>query len=171
MPFLGHIDTGEFISVIVRTVLIFLYAFILLRLLGRRRLAHLTYIDVLLMISFGSAVGDVMIYGESAVHFFASVVAITIVAILVKMLDEFSSHSQRAQAVIEGRARLLVDEGHVIQKALAKENMSVDNLLSMLRQKDIHELKTLKKVFIETDGELSIVFQGKKNKSAPTFKK
>lgn len=159
MDIFTTIALQEMLTVAFRTVFIFIYAFILLRLLGRRRLSHLTYVDVLLIIAYGSAVGDVMIYGEDIVHFVAAIVAITIVALLVKILDEFVSHSPRAQNLIEGQARLLINNGAIIQEALAKENMSKESLMTLLRERNIHSVGAINKAFIESDGELSIVLK------------
>lgn len=151
------IELNEIWTVAWRTIAIFLYAFILLRLSGKRRLAHLTYIDILLIISFGSAVGDVMIYGESTTRFIAAIVALSIVALLVKLFEEFSSHYHGFNLWIEGRARVVIKNGSILYSALEKEDMSPENLMTLLREKGISELKEVKKAFVEPDGELSVV--------------
>jgi uncharacterized membrane protein YcaP (DUF421 family) len=50
----------------------------------------------MVIIAFGSAVGDVMIYGESVVHMLVSMLAMSVVALLVKMLEELSSRNGTA---------------------------------------------------------------------------
>jgi uncharacterized membrane protein YcaP (DUF421 family) len=147
-------ETG---AVIIRTTIIFLYAFCLLRLLGKRRLSLFGYIDVLLIIAFGSAVGDVMIYGESTAHLINSMVAVTVVAVLVKLINEFSSHSSLGARVFDGHARLVIDKGKIVDGVLAKEDMTEDRLCSYLRQKGIDSVRHVRKGFLEPDGELSVI--------------
>ena len=149
------IDIGA--NVILRTTIIFLYAFLLLRFLGKRHLRHLMYTDLLVIVSFGSAVGDVMIYGENVVHLYSSMLAITVVTLIVKILEEMSTHSNTAHELLEGKARLLIDEGVFVQDALERENLSVENVLSLLREKDIDGVAGVRKAFIEPDGELSVI--------------
>ncbi len=154
---LENSELTTMVNVVLRTTIIFLYALLLLRLLGKRRLAHLTYLDILLIIAFGSAVGDVMIYDDSTVHLLTSMVAITVVALIVKILQELTSHWGRAQHLLEGQARLLVDNGKIQRDMLEREDMSEEHLRSLLRQRGHHSTTHLKKVFIEPDGELSII--------------
>lgn len=144
-------------STIFRTLIIFLFAFFVLRLLGKRRLSHLTYLDLLLVIALGSAVGDVMIYEESVAKMFASVIAITVVGILIKILNEISSHSKKASFLIAGDARLIIENGKIIKEALSKEDMREEDLMMILREKGFHDIKNIRKAYIEADGELSVM--------------
>jgi len=151
------LDITTAVGITLRTVVIFLYAFVLLRFLGKRHLSHLMYTDLMLIIAFGSAVGDVMIYGEQVVHLYASMLSITVVAIIVKVLEEISSHSTVAGRLIEGKACLLIDKGEILKPALERENISEESLLSLLREKNISSIKGVRKAFIEPDGELSVI--------------
>lgn len=148
---------GGIVNIILRTSIIFFYAFLLLRFLGKRHLKHLMYTDLLVIIAFGSAVGDVMIYGENVVHLYASMIAITVVTVIVKVLEEISTHSSTGHDILEGKVRLLVDEGAFVRDALDRENLSEENVLSLLREKNIDGVSSIKKAFIEPDGELSVI--------------
>lgn len=164
MEIFNLISISDIMSVLVRTLIIFFFAFVILRILGRKHLSHLTYLDFLLIISLGSAVGDVMIYSESVARLFSSIIAITVVGVFVKLLDEFSSHSRKVSSLVLGSARLLVDDGKIIPDALALEDMSKDDLNGMLRLKGYESMETIKKVFIETDGEISVITYNHNNK-------
>lgn len=154
---ISQIGLQEMIGVIIRTSVIFIYAFILLRLLGKRRLVHFGYMDLLLVIAFGSAVGDVMIYSESTVHLVAAMVSITVVSIIVKMLNEISARSPVGNHLLDGHARILIDKGTVVTESLVKENMTEEQLLSYIREKGADSIKKVRKAFIEPDGEISVI--------------
>ena len=49
---------------LVRIIVIYVFTIIMLRIAGKRRIAHLSAFDILIIIALGSAVGDVMVYGE-----------------------------------------------------------------------------------------------------------
>lgn len=144
-------------TVFARTLIIFFFAFLVLRLLGKRHLSHLTYLDLLLVIALGSAVGDVMIYSESVAQLFASIISISVVGLLVKIFNEFSSHSQKASSLLTGSARLIIERGRVIPEALKQEDMSEEDVMRLLRVKGFHNIKDIKKAFIEADGEISVI--------------
>lgn len=148
--------SAETFTVIARTVAIFLWALVLLRLLGRRRLAHLTYIDLLLIIAFGSAVGDVMIYPESTARFITSIIAITTVAVIVRLLDELSSRFSYANKLIDGTPRLIISQGEIVGDVLNRENLTEADLLSLLREKEVDAIHKVRWAYIEPDGEISV---------------
>jgi uncharacterized membrane protein YcaP (DUF421 family) len=149
----------EIFSIVSRTVVIFLYAFLLLRLLGKRKLTHVTYTDLLLIIAFGSSVGDVMIYNDSIVRFWAAIIAITVVSAIVKILDEVSAHSVIANRIIEGEASLIIDDGKIVDGVLEKENITEGKITSWLRERNVDSIELVSKAFIEPDGEISIIIK------------
>ena len=151
-----EIISPDFFTVIFRTVGIFIWALILLRCLGRKRLAHLTYIDLLLIIAFGSAVGDVMIYPESTTRFVSSIIALTIVAFIVWLLDEASSRSKFANRLIDGHSQIVINRGKVIDGVLHRENLSEEDLLSLLRENGVDAIHKVRWAYLEPDGELSV---------------
>lgn len=148
--------SNESVIIIFRTIGIFLWALILLRLLGRKRLSHLSYIDLLLIISFGSAVGDVMIYPESIVNFITSMVAITAVAIIVWLLDEASSRYKFANKLIDGHSQIVIDRGKIIDGVLGRENLTEEDLLSLLREHSVDAIHKVRWAYLEPSGELSV---------------
>jgi len=150
-------STDEFLIIVARTTTIFLVAFLTLRFLGRRRLAHLTFIDVLLIVALGSAVGDVMIYGETTAHFLASATAIVVVGVFVKIFEELASRYELMHKIVIGNAVPLVDGGKIVESSLQKNDIRQEDLMAMLRSKGVHDLKRVDRVWLEYDGEISIV--------------
>lgn len=151
-----HLVHNDWLGILLRTVGIFVWAFILLRLTGRRRLAHLTYIDLLLIVAFGSAVGDVMIYDESIARFTTSMIALGVVTLIVKMLDEAASHSKFINRLIVGKPQMIIEKGEVIPEAMEAENFTEEELLSLLRQHDVDAVSKVKVAYIEPDGKLTV---------------
>lgn len=145
------------ISIIFRTVLIFLWALILLRFMGRQRLAHFTYTDLLLIIAFGSLVGDVMIYPEDTASFWTSFVALTTVTVLVRGLNELSSRYKWASKLLDRPAQMIIERGKVVDGALNLENLTDDDLLSLLRQHGVDAVHKVRLAYLEPDGELTVM--------------
>ncbi len=151
------ITLEQFFAVSVRTLIIFLFAFFVLRMLGKKHLSHFTYLDLLLVIALGSAVGDVMIYDESIAQIFSSAIAIVIVGVIVKILNNFVVGSKLGGQLIEGQARLIIYRGEILDESLKKEGMSKEELMTYLRLKGFEDPSGIRKAFIEPDGEISII--------------
>lgn len=151
------IDFDILLRVLVRTVAIFIFAFVLLRMLGKKHLAHLTYLDLLLVISMGSAVGDVMIYDDDTTQLVSALVALLTVALLVKGMSRLSFRSPFVNRLVTGTVRVVAINGNIIHEALKKEELSEEELMTELREKGYESLAETRRVFIEPDGEVSIV--------------
>ena len=151
-----HFYHSDWLGILLRTVGIFTWAFILLRLTGRRRLAHLTYIDLLLIVAFGSAVGDVMIYDESIARFTSSMIALAAVTLIVKILDEAATRSQLINRLIVGKPHIIIEKGKVVEQTMKAENFTEEELLSLLREHNVDSVSKVRIAYIEPDGKLTV---------------
>ncbi len=150
------IGFSETLVVLIRTLIIFTFAFIMLRLLGKRQLSQLTFVDLLIIIALGSAVGDVMIYTENVVKLINSIIAVGFTAMMVMVLNKIILKHPNIGRLIEGRSTILIKKGKILHDALAKESMNEEELWSELRGRGIRRLSDLDKVVLEPTGKLSI---------------
>lgn len=144
-------------DVFLRTALIFLFAFVILRLLGKKRLSQFSAIDLLLIIALGSAVGDVMIYGEEIIPITTSIIAIATVAALIKLIDELVQIAPPLEKITAGKATTLIKNGKIDEDALRREKITQEELESMLREKGYLKHSLLKEVTLEPDGQVGVI--------------
>ncbi len=148
-------------DVVVRTAIIFIYTFIILRLTGRHQLAQLTLFDFLIVIALGSAVGDAMIYSESTAKLTYSMVAIAVVALIHLVFIKLSEKSYFIHTLLYGKPILLVKDGKMDEKNLRREDLTVDDLKSLLREQGIGDIKRVRYAYFEPTGKISVI---KKNR-------
>jgi uncharacterized membrane protein YcaP (DUF421 family) len=67
------------------------------------------------------------------------------------------SKSQFMKNIFSTRPSFLVKDGKIDQKALAKNRISIDELISKLRQQSINDIAEIKYAILEQDGQVSIV--------------
>jgi len=151
------ISFGNILEVIVRTTIIFLVAFIVIRIRGRKQLAQLTLFDILIVIALGSAVGDVMIYSEEVVSLLRSIIAIGTLAILIHLVEFVACRApKKITRIIYGDSTIIIKDGKLIKKNFEKTNLTEDQLRAKLREKNIQYYSEAKIVRLEPDGELSV---------------
>lgn len=156
------IGLNQVFEVVLRTAIIVLAAFIIIRIRGRKQLAQLTLFDIIIVIALGSAVGDVMIYPEEIVSLLRSVVAITTLAVLVYISEYLVCRApKKITRIIYGDSTVIIKNGKLIKKNFEKTNLTEDQLRSKLREKNIQYYSEARIVRLEPDGELSV--QRKKN--------
>ena len=150
-------SSSEIIAVFVRTGIIFLYTFLLLRFLGKKQVSQFTWFEILLIVAPGSAVGDTMIYPERTIPILVAMTAIFIVVVLVKGFSYLMVHNEKLEVVLEGNEELLIDKGKIIGDALKKSDLTERELMSLLREKGFVDLKHVNKVYLETTGNISVI--------------
>jgi uncharacterized membrane protein YcaP (DUF421 family) len=153
--FLGEHPPTYIFEILLRVFLVYGVTLLFLRWAGKRTLAELTFFDFAIIIALGSAVGDGMIFDDvPLVHSFVVVAAVMLLERLVAMLTE---KNKSLEAIIEGVATLVVEDGVIVTKNLHQETISLDELFERLRQHGIHQLGQISVAYLETSGKVSVI--------------
>ncbi|MCF8563389.1 DUF421 domain-containing protein [Alicyclobacillus tolerans] len=94
-----------------------------------------------------------------------ALVAWTVLSLAVKFLSLKSSQFNTA---IHGKPTVLIDQGKVLEKNLRKANLSLSEMLSMLRQKDAFKLSDVEFGVLENDGTISVLKKSDVQPVTPT---
>ncbi len=73
-----------------------------------------------------------------------------------------SLKSIRFRHFVEGNPTVFIEEGNIIEKALKKEKISLDELLEQLRKKNIYRVSDVEFAFLDSNGELSVLLKKEK---------
>ena len=159
---INPISFNQVLEVVLRTTIIALVAFIVIRIRGRKQLAQLTLFDIIIVIALGSAVGDVMIYPEAVVSLLRSIIAITTLITLIYVFEYMVCRApKKITRIIYGDSTIIIKNGKLVKKNFEKINLTEDQLRAKLREKNIHYYSEARVVRLEPDGELSV--QRKRN--------
>lgn len=150
-------SAAELTVTVIRTVVIFLFTFLLLRIIGKRQVSQFTWFDILLIVALGSAVGDVMIYPEHTVAIVTSMAAIFVVVVLVRALTYMVLKSPAVEAAIEGQEVTLVHNGRIVPEALRKADLTERELRTLLREKGFTSLRGVDEVILEINDSISVI--------------
>lgn len=157
--FVGDLPLLFLLEIAFRTVIIFLYALLLLRFIGKRGLGQLTPFEFAIIIALGSAVGDPMFYPD--VPIFHSMVVITIVVLLQRGIVEITRHNDRLEEFIESSPSKIVQHGLIQLDGLEHERLSEEEVYSMLREAEIEVLSQVERAYLEPSGKISVIRRAK----------
>lgn len=76
--------------------------------------------------------------------------------------------SVRAREILDGQPTILVKKGMIMEKALAKQHLNIDDLIMLLRNKDVFSPEEVEFAILEPDGKLSVL---RKEELLPATKK
>jgi uncharacterized membrane protein YcaP (DUF421 family) len=155
--FLGDAPALFLLEIVFRTLIMYTYTVFLLRILGKRGMGQLSMLELAIIISFGSAVGDPMV--GAYVPILHGVIAITAVTIFQIWLERFINKNRKVEAVMEGSPNLVVANGIINWDCMKQDNISKEDLFRALRGKDVQHLGEVGKAFFETSGTISVFFR------------
>lgn len=155
--FLGERSLLFLVEIIFRTIIMYLYTIVLLRFLGKRSMGQISNLELAIIISFGSAVGDPMIGADIPILY--GIVCITTVALMQTGMEKVINKSHRLEKIMEGEAVCLVKDGRIHINALYEEKLSPEDLFRKLRVNEVTQLGEVKKAYFETSGEMTIIWQ------------
>ena len=154
--FLGDTPPMFLLEIVFRTLIMYGYTIFLLRILGKRGMGQLSVLELAIIISFGSAIGDPMVGPNMPI--LHGIVAFTVVAIFQISLERLINRNKKVETFLEGSPNLIVDNGLIIWDCLNKDNLSKEDLFRALRSKDVEHLGQIQKAYFETTGQISVLF-------------
>ena len=144
-----------FLEMMIRGTAIYWVLLILLRLAGRRDVGSLGTADLLVLVLVADAAGDAMTGASTSVLDGAVVVA-TIVAWSVA-IDRLSYYVPVVDRLLEPESVCIVRNGRMIRANMRREQITRRELMEQLRLKGIGSLGNIKRAYIESTGEFSVI--------------
>lgn len=138
------------IPYVLKPVVLFVTAVILLRISGRRSIAQMTIAQTVVIISMGAMIVEP--FADKSVVKTALIATIYVVLLLIFEFFEF--HSKKFSKAFVGRAIVIVQDGVLDERNLKKIKLTKEELNSRLRQLGLCRLSDLKQVTLEYNGEL-----------------
>ena len=112
--FLGDVPLLFYVEIAFRTFMMYGYALVMLRLIGKRSQRQLSIFEFAIVIALGSAVGDPMFYPQ--VPLLHGMIVITVIVGLNKLLEELVKNYELMETFVEGSPSLLVQDGYLGEK-------------------------------------------------------
>jgi uncharacterized membrane protein YcaP (DUF421 family) len=139
---------------IVRGTVIYVVLLMLVRLSGKRTVGQFTPFDLVVVLLLSEAVSSGLSGGDDSVTG-GLISAATLVALNVG-LAWLTSHSPKAEQLVEGKEVLLGRDGVLYEDVLRRQRVSAADVHKTLRENDCM-LKEMRCAFLEADGSISII--------------
>ncbi|MFG6496642.1 DUF421 domain-containing protein [Fictibacillus sp. UD] len=140
---------------IYRTVLGFAFLLLLMRLLGKKQLGELTFFNYATGIAMGNIIGDMVVHKEITV--WESLASLSFWAIAVFGIEFLNRHSPLLTKLTKSQPTILIKKGQLMQKELKRMQMSMDDLLMLLRISSVFDITDVEYAIMEPNGQLSIL--------------
>ncbi len=144
--------------VLINAVVSFAYLFIISKILGKKQIAQLEFIDYAVGISLGSIAAEMSTDSETPFYYY--LIAMTIFLVLALLVSLIGRKNSALKRIFKGKPSTLIYEGKIDYKQLVKCNIDVNDLLSMLREKNYFDINDVAYAIFEPSGKLSVLPKG-----------
>lgn len=143
------------LEMVVRGTITYWFIFILIRLAGRRDAGSLGVADLLVLVLIGDAAGSAMT-GESGSVLEGMMVVATLIFWSVAV-DRAGYFFPPLRKLLEPSKVCLVRDGTLQRRGMRREYITVEELMESVRLAGLERLDQVKRAYMETNGEISII--------------
>lgn len=151
----------EILIVFGRIVTIIPLLLVVALFMGKRAIGELPVFDFIIVLILGSLVGADI--ADPDIHHMPTVFAILAIGIFQRIVANWKMSNRKIGRMITFEPTVVVQNGKLIHKNLKKIRYSVDNVLEMLREKNIFDINEVETAIVEANGTLSVLKKPHKN--------
>lgn len=138
----------------IRALLLYCVLILVIRLLGKRQIGQLEPSELVVAMLVADLAAIPM--QDEGIPLLSGIVPIFTVLGIELVFAHFSLKSIPIRKLLCGKPVILIENGNILQSALRKTRVTLDELMGHLRQKDILDPSTVQYAILETNGSLSV---------------
>ncbi len=152
--------------ILIRTIIIYFTLVISMRLMGKRQIGELEVSDLVttLLVSEIAALP----ISDNTIPIMHAIIPIIILLSFEVFTSILLAKCPRLKGFVSGNPTILINQGRINKKALVASRISVDELVSQIRQKNITDISEVHYAILEQNGKITVV--PKASAKPPTVK-
>lgn len=143
------------LTVVLRSLIIFVILIAGVRLMGKRTIGELQPYEFVITLAVADLACTPM--QDVSVPLLYGVIPILVLFVVHYLLTLFTTKSQRVRKFLNGKPFVVIDGDGINSECLTKLNISVNDLLALIRQQGYFSIPEILYGIIETNGKLSIL--------------
>jgi len=138
------------IEKVLRPIVVYFVLVALLRAFGKRELAQLNPFDLVVLLSLSNTVQNAIIGADNSLSG-GLIGAFTLLGVNY-LVVRFLFRHRRLDQVFEGKPSVLIEKGHIMRKALAKELLTHAELTTVLHRQGFDKIDDVERCVLEPGG-------------------
>jgi len=142
-------------DLVVRTVVVIAFVFLVTRAVGKRELSSLEPFDVILLVVVGDLVQQGVTQSDTSVT--CAAIVLSTLALMIVGLSYLNLRVPAARRVLDGEPIVLVVDGEPVERNLRSQRITMEDLLSQAREEQLASLSDVRWAILENSGKISFV--------------
>ncbi len=151
--------------IMIRTVILYVLVFIVMRIMGKRQIGQLQPIELAVAIMVSALAALPM--EDISIPLINSVIPILLLLIFQVTVSMLSMKSAKLSAIFSGRPAIVVENGKILQSELVNLRVNINDLLEQLRISGYANIADVEFAIMETTGQISVIPKSQKRPITP----
>jgi uncharacterized membrane protein YcaP (DUF421 family) len=147
-----HMPVAE---ILLRGSMIYWFLFLIFRFVLRRDVGSVGVADILLLVIIADASQNAMAGEYKSIS--EGIILIATIAGWNLLLDWLAYRSPVLDRLVSPPTLPLVRHGRILQRNMARQFLTKDDLMAKLREQGITQLSDVRHAFLESDGQISVI--------------
>lgn len=144
------------LDILFTSALSFVALFIIAKLLGKKQVGELDFIDYVVGISIGSIAAE-MATNTADKPFYDYLISFAVYFLLTLIIDILSTKTNLLKKFFKGSPLVIIKDGKIDYEQLKKSKLDINDIISLAREKNYFNFDDIAYGIFETNGTLSIL--------------
>ncbi|MEI7508885.1 MAG: YetF domain-containing protein [Flavobacterium sp.] len=146
---------NPYLDIVIRSVSVYFFMIIALRVFGKKQLSQLNTADVILILLISNSVQNAMVGNNTSLY--GGIVAALALFIINFGFKKVMSKSEFIKNLVQDRPEILIHNGKIEFDTISRLGITNDELQEAMREHGVEYYKEVKLAMFEIDGSISII--------------
>ena len=142
-------------DIALRSIVLFAFVYLLMRVIGRRELSSLEPFDLILLVVLGDSIQQGLTQDDYSVT--GAIIVISTIASLQVLTSLLNFRLPWVRRVLDGDPIVLIQAGEVIENNIRRERITIEELAEQARGQQIASLSDVQWAVFEPSGSISFI--------------
>ena len=155
----GDVPGSFYFEVIIRAIVFYLLLLVSIRLMGKRMASQLSRNDLAAMVSLAAAIGVPLQAPDRGI--LPAVIIAMVVVFTARWIAAKSFKNQNFEKFSQGNISMLIKDSVMDHETMKEARLSREHLVAQLRSKNIKQLGSVKRFYMEASGSFTLIKEDK----------
>jgi uncharacterized membrane protein YcaP (DUF421 family) len=160
---------SQYLDIITRSVAVYFFMTIALRIFGKKELSQLNTADIILILLISNSVQNAMVGPDTSL--WGGLVAALALFIINFIIKKLTHRYKGLNDFLMDKPEVLIHDGILDFKTLSRLDISHEELKEAAREHGLEHLTDIKLAMLEIDGTISVISGDKKELKQTNFKR
>ena len=150
------------LTIVIRVIIIYVIAIVIMRLMGKRQIGEMEPFELVITLIIADLATIPM--ADPTIPIWYGILPLLVIQVIHFCVVKLQCKSKTVRNILSGSPVIVVSPDGIDHKKLKELDICEDELMELLRGKDVFDIKDIDYAILESSGKLSVVPKGEGNK-------